>query len=800
VLNRFRLLRTNPPHNSDNHIKENEVKNEGNTSLQECPPVPSMNPEITVKKVISRARKPDLNAFLSRPFLVQNISWTATATAGTRLATITLPDALFPIQAFLDKIKKFAFWSPSFEVTFRVNGTGFHYGRVVCWWQPQAKSLPLSYTSAKRAFTSPNWIQLDACSSVDNTFFIPYTYYTDMVTVGALTDDIATIYVDVSCPLRVPAGTASPIDIAVFVRCITPNQQGFTDINDFTTQMFSVVRSGVISSTVRGLGNAVSDLIEYVDWSGVSNGIQRYTGLVADVLHFFGFSNPPNLTTTSLMQIRQPNMFKVSDTINTVSLAMSNDRQCVHAAGRIGMDLNELDITDILQKPFLVSTVTVSSLTAPGSILYGKTLTTGWISNPNEGGEVVSPITYFASMFRHWRGSLKFTISAVCSTFHNARFRIVYIPVYPPATANPDLLTASNYENIIFDLSTSHDCTFVIPFMQTRNWCVTDGADRINGNNGILMVQQMNTLTSSVSPVSDMSLQIFVSACSDFQFGTPVNEGVTKSDWFVQMDCSRVTLTHTTVACSSTCLREADAINIGAGRPFITGFDDVINIIPSVLSLTKLPTIYKWTDTKHSMFIFPFTSWQVRAGGVEGTSYLAKMEALFRYKKGGYRVTVISDQNNYDQGIDVGFIPWNTAITTVYTPIDTVKAETALGNGAFQSRIANSNPVDIIIPYNSIYNKIPTSLKSELTLANKSACGALLTKIGETAVPRKVFLSSADDYRLIHYIGIPIIAAKPTTFLSSDEFSWSDIVDPDGKIRPMSPIPEAKLDADSISA
>jgi hypothetical protein len=728
------------------------------TTFVEEAPVTDMNENVVVEAIQSTSKEVSLDAFIKRPYLIQTVAWPATAVIGTNLMTIVVPDALYAIPTFREKLDKFAFWAPDVEITIRVNGTGLHYGRLVAFWIPQANKLSPSFTNWKTAFTH-RWEQVDANASNDITIKIPYTYYSDLITIGKLEDDIATLYVNVSVPLTMLTSAASSIYITSFIRVVEPNLRGYSYGNDYVTQM------GMYADVVRGAGQAVSSVAKSIGLQNLSVSSAKYTGLVANVLDYLGYSTPVSISTTSPMQIMMPRLNKIIDTPNATNLAIVQDAAIKDENERMYFNENENDIAYFCGRPSLLYTGTLTSTRLAGDNLYVTRLHPLYMFYSDYTGPAVTPfaflpMNYICRNFKFWRGGMKFTISFINSNFHNARFRIWYEP-YIPGVPNPSEQEAADMENIVFDLSEQSEVTFTIPYQQTTEWRTMDAASNTFALNGWLGLQLLNPLTSGYVPVNPIYYQVFVSACADFQVATPTQQLTSPSYYIAQSGMARMGTT-TKFACSMDCLRKAEPICLGKPVAKIVGRQDQVNIVSSILSLVKLSALFKSTTDK-AFEISPWTAWNLRVGNPTlGPTILARIEAVFRYKKGGYRMTIlpssggIAANNLYSMNFNKNT---STDLYTTIVPATTFSRAPLMSGGFALHTVLASTPYDVIIPFNSPFKLVTTQTGTVTTYTNNYHSVCLVNLDGTNTEPLNIFLSAADDYRLSFQLGIPLCSA-----------------------------------------
>jgi len=141
------------------------------------------------------------------------------------------------------------------------------------------------------------------------------------------------------------------------------------------------------------------------------------------------------------------------------------------------------------------------------------------------------PVSYISRMFQLWRGSLRFHLSIVASRFHACRLRILYIPLWDSTAISLD--SGQHAINMVVDVTEETEISFSIPFMQQSDWLevgnLTGGGVAAQQSNGNLIIQIVNPLTGGASPVTPITMQLFCSVGEDWQFSIPSLNNITQT-------------------------------------------------------------------------------------------------------------------------------------------------------------------------------------------------------------------------------------------------------------------------------
>jgi hypothetical protein len=664
---------------------------------------------------------PSLDKFILRPYLVTNINWSAADAVFSNKYTLSFPNIIQIFPELQGKLDNFAFWRPSVEITLRVNGTNMHYGRLIVYWLPQASLLSPSYLGPVSNF-SGHFVQVDANGSNVATIVIPYTHYKDRINVGYNNIDLFTVYIAVAAPLSVVDGVAPSINCALYMRILEHNLTGYSYTNDWTAQ----------------IGNS------------------RHL--------------PPNLSNTNSFQIRQPLVLKCVDNPNCVVLGPEQTAETETDLSQVYSYPGETSIVEYCKRPGLLRLGTITGLQTAGTVLENFQLAPMSMIHANYMGAITPtvaynpmPLSYVARMFLLWRGSFKFTISFIKSSFHNGRIKISYVP-YSSSVAPVAMTLRQSHdtEGIVVDLSTQSEVSFIVPYQQCTDWLYNSvyveevaQANMQIATNGTLNIMVLNTLTAGVSPVPPIYYQIFVSACEDIQFAQQNVQGLKQSGVQAQIG-EQHSGGVDFVASSMTTLMNADACVLGTNRKHQSKKVCVANEQVDLLDMSKMLSgiYFQYLSPTLDVVVRPYANFDGSASGLH--TYFLFLRTFFRYMRGGIRVTFIPDnvyQGIYYASILFGNPPFFSSSPVSY--LDIYDSST----GFNYSYDITTNPIDNIIPYACAYHCLPTGM------ANVSLDPLIVTpdiRVGfkahnGTDIPNAlIYMAGADDYQLGFQMPVPV--------------------------------------------
>lgn len=478
----------------------------------------------------------DSSAFMETPLLIDQFLWQPVQTLWSLIGTWAFPKEWLSTPEMRSKLAMVQFCRPDMEIEIFCNSTKFHYGRLVFAVMPLAQSdtatIPNAYIFPYNAFTWPNWYQLSAGTGQSLKFIVPFRHFYSQI---CLTDNswehrrLFSIFCWVASPLlssNVGAGgVTAPVEVTMYARLVKPHFAGRVHTG-------AVAQGEELDKSERAVVNVptIAASSQRVPSSALS-GLSKVTKDMSEFVYNAGMSVPVNLGTTNGMQVRQPLFSKCDDSPNSVVLGPAQAVKVVPSREYVNADDDDMNINAICGHPSLLALVKITAANTVGSIPWQIVLNPTMMNVHGEGvvNETNSfyplPMSYIANMFLLWRGGFKFHLSAVCSSFHSCRLRLMYIPGGQNANVNfpTSVQTASLTRNVIWDINKSSDITVEIPYEANTHWRTMNVAykDSFSGRFGI---QILNKLTSAdpSGVVSPIYIQIFASAADDFQFNKPL--------------------------------------------------------------------------------------------------------------------------------------------------------------------------------------------------------------------------------------------------------------------------------------
>jgi len=268
---------------------------------------------------------------------------------------------------------------------------------------------------------------------------------------------------------------------------------------------------------VAGVSSSVGDAIG----SAVSGTLGAVGGAVAS---FFGFDRPR--TVAAPTRVKPDALFGIHqsaglDDSSVVGLDPGRTGQMVPDAG--GSPDDEMFIARLASNPSMLDTFTWDTTNADDSLLYSIPLDPRWLPVRHTNPDVVYPtsLAKAATPFRAWRGSLRYKVYVIASSFHSARLRVVFKPQADAGTTDFDDGLAR-----IIDIQGSTEFTIAVPFIWPALYA--------QGSIGTLDFQ-VETPVAEIGPVPNipMTLVVYVAGGDDLVLKDPTGPLLIPVDTFL---------------------------------------------------------------------------------------------------------------------------------------------------------------------------------------------------------------------------------------------------------------------------
>ena len=724
----------------------------------------------------------DLMNFIKRPYPVATFSWASSNTMGSEIKIKNGNPLMFPDcfgSLLFCKVSNVQYWRPTFEVEIRVNGTNFHYGRLLFAVYPSPATIDPVYLNYYNASTW-KWYQINPSSHQTVKFTLPYVSHMRRMslTLNGESDKMVRQLWSMRCFVTAPLQSAQqaavpPVEVVVWARVVDPGFSSFTyDPPDFAAQ--GEERDAKNGTIVTDNGNHPP--LMTVDLNSVSEIVSKLSALYKS-----GFSVPPTLEALKSIQVKNTMCSRADDTPNTRVLGPSQSARLDHNYTHVNGSPDEMNLVKFSSHPSLVYVGKIETTSKPGDILYQHELTpstmsyTDYVFTPEADTYWPIPLCYVARLFKYWRGSFKVHISFIASSFHSCKVRFCWVPKPGAGVSYPRSLTleqTSNILNEVLDINKQTEYSFVVPWDSNYDYLDVDLPATGQFSNGCMYLQMINTLTSSFNTPQPIYFQVFVSAAEDFQFavprtqyteiyGTPDYDSISFVAQGEVMECELP-------SSSYKCLMNTNYLPLGGqanayrlGRINmayeVTSFKQLANM------LSRFDRVHMITSEAHSYSFIPFGEYKRKFDDGMWDCYLPHIIAVFKYWAGSLRIAAIPINggclgshvsNMVAEGQRINSSFWNNA---GYENVSTEGVYISAPHG-YQTNTAD--PLDVTVPYFASVSCIPTNSGRHLPGVYSTE---VHIEIQNSPIEKDVImcLAGGDDLLFGYQTGIPRCRTRP---------------------------------------
>lgn len=513
-----------------------------------------LSTEISQGMIVPRALQDpydiqSLQGFLSRPFPIAEVTWNSTDAVGSIISSATFPNALIQIPAFLAKLRNFSLLRAGVRIGVRINGTKFHYGKLLVAWEPAPLATGDLYPATRNIYSASSFphVIISPTENEVNEILLPYVLplqYISLFDLSSNVYDIGGVFIYVLNALQLAANTNS-VGVTIFASFEDISVAGMTSVvfnppvAQALTEQCEKSRLGVVSGVAEATRAITGALTSVPLVGGIAGTVSKVAGGVGQIASALGFCKPNSVNALEPRVLRQ--------FVNSWShglepapiLGIKPDNAVAAAYDLIGSFPGEMNFDHVLSTPSLIQIVpwTVSDTT-------GTNLLTGFVG-PNFVHTQTSgtTLTMFPTMTAwatnacmFWRGSMRYCVQITCSAFHSGRIRIAWDPNVGTALSVSE---RPNCVNHILDVQNETEFFFSVPYLQSSPWkpIHADGQsfaqafqEFIAGNgannsaNGRITIDVINQLTHTQSPVPPININVWVSCGDDFQLAFPTTD------------------------------------------------------------------------------------------------------------------------------------------------------------------------------------------------------------------------------------------------------------------------------------
>jgi len=452
--------------------------------------------------------KQDMRQILSRMYQLDTFAWSSADAAGTVKACYRFPEALFTETNVWQKLLRFDLLRGGVRVVLRINATKFHYGTLLISWLPYYDPTNMSAGGVSGEFTSkfgdlysqgqnPSVI-MSAASSASVEFVIPGRrphpwvhidrYKSGLLNMGCM----GCVVIRVLTPLGLVSSVTTPtVDVTMFAAFEDPEVAGMQNENRtaYTATVNvagSVIAQGkttaearekssehLISGTALSVGKFLGGVSQWPVVGGAAGAAGKVFTFLGAGARSIGLDKP---TTVESATITTP---RIGQDLAQARGLDSSMRLCLDPENRISADPtliksadDETSIRGFSRRLFLLDTTSFDGSSAVGTRVCNIPVTPqlchAYVSS---GAYKVRPTppALVGSCCRNWRGSMKYCIRFVCSSYTTCRVRIGF---HPDPANTPTTLTSgtADFPNVVYDINGDTTVCFTIPYLGPALW------------------------------------------------------------------------------------------------------------------------------------------------------------------------------------------------------------------------------------------------------------------------------------------------------------------------------------------
>lgn len=481
----------------------------------------------------SEAMEHTIKDILARPVNVLDSEWTVGSTASTTLA---FPDVLLQnSNNLVDKLNRFEFLRADVKVKILFNATPFMQGRFWAFFSPYDTLCNRGVTGTLQNATGYPGVEIDIANGAPVELTIPYCSPLSHYRLSNGESTMGDLVIRPIVPLDSgDTGNSAPFSVLAWFENIDltmpTNQIVNVPLLEAQGEEMEENKDCMISPTVNQVANVAASAGEIPLLSQLAKPVEWVARAASGVLSTFGLNKPRNLhETATYANIPGKGYTNMDGLDNSVVLGAAPDNKLTEQEGIFSSKYDEMDLDFVKKKSCIVKDIITWSTTGQpsGTQLYYFQNSPSCLDT---GTNRLDPTTlcFLSTMFRYWRGGIKYRLTATKTAFHSGRLRIGFIPAGGPQTPLGSLNLQFTH-NWILDLSKSSEIEFEVPYVSNRPWTEVIPAGRqlpavwsSTRRTGTLVFEVLTPLRAASTSVSqEVQLTLWHSGADDLEFAIP---------------------------------------------------------------------------------------------------------------------------------------------------------------------------------------------------------------------------------------------------------------------------------------
>lgn len=486
----------------------------------------------------------EVQGFFSRPQKIASFDWEPNLGFHQTFNPWSL---YFANDKVRERLSNFALLRCRMHVRVMVNATKFYYGRLMLSYRPMHQNdsmtrfRPGEQLDFIEASQRPSVI-IDPANDDVGTMTLPYMYPKSALLVPAKEwERMGEMTLADLTVLRNANGATDPVTVTVFAWAENVSYDQPTSLV-YTNESGDEFYDGPISKPAHTVARIANHLAEVPIIGIYAKATSMIASAGAAVARMFGYARP---TVTDSEHLYAPYFGKrlavtnAEDTCDPLSLDIKQEIPIdprVVGAGTEDM----MAFVPLAKRETYLTSFQWRVADAPELRLFNIHVTP--MQRAYESANIVhtTPAAWIGSLFKYWRGTMKIRFEVVASGFHRGRLRLVYDPIYQETNEYN-----VNYTHVM-DLACETDYTMEIGWAQNIPYLLCDHLNSGNESfsdttffsnrlgNGLLTVFVVNSLTTPSETLPDVTVNVYVSMCDDFEVQCPTGRGL--EDLGIQSD------------------------------------------------------------------------------------------------------------------------------------------------------------------------------------------------------------------------------------------------------------------------
>lgn len=727
----------------------------------------------------------DILAFLAKPVILRTDSFSAATVAGV-IDAFNLPNELFSKEVYKRKLQGFLGIRGTIVLRIQLNATKFQQGRLILAYTPMHAEADFARIDSPTTVTQLPHVQIDLSTQTEATLEVPFVCNYTHFGLVSQEGEWARAYLYRYLPFRTGAGSTT-CDYTIWahmenVELVTPTaNKGYiaqmagdrllktkgSKRTNISTQEAEHMAQGPVSSALSKISQVATVLEGIPVLSTFAAPVAWATQIGASIASIFGWSKPTNTLVTERRNItayQQENNCDATDNVFSLGLMSSNQVSLLPGLG--GTDVDEMALSYINSVNAYWNTVTWNTTQVSGTVIANMDMIpSGYYRTGNSGLLNFTPIAFMSSLFRYYRGSLKFRFKFAKTIFHSGRLALAYVPGYnADGSTNAVNLDESAYTyREILDLRDATEYEFTVPYASVRPYLRTDQAY------GKILLIVLNPLVAPDTVSTTVDLAIEVCGDHDFELYDPIPTRwapATQGSLLAQMADDRVSTIHPhtegTIGPSNIVARGTISSSLCVGERILS----IKQLLSRACAFqTTTPSDignfgFRPFDMYNCVVDFPYTG---TALIYSDTDYVTLFSSFYRFSRGGMCVRYqMTDVTATDGRYIVRKVNDDTANLN---PSYSSTTQTCVSRVSENS--SNGNTLGVLVPmYHPTHCRVnvphtkatPLSLSVRGVEPNTNSQVLVVSNTSGNSNNGVLLRSTADDFQLGFFVGIPPMA------------------------------------------